>query len=764
MQPEIKLIGKKGHYTFNPHDSKSLITLSGMANLFKGNADWKDKNETLKTVAIKVKRIGLQIVRFTREAKITIENNHTNLLKGYDYIEKDGIYYIISEFHKGSSLAKKISLSQSINRVSSEKIIADICQALKDLHKRRIIHRDVKPSNIMLAKDGVSVLIDYGAVKMMDETETLGSFLGTIEYAPPEQIDFKATEKINESSDIYALGITYYEMLTGQLPFTGTNEEIEKQKKNKLPPHSELSKKEYEFILKATAARQQDRFKNVDEFLAAFNKVYKQNIFISFIEALKKKLSELKGWVPSWKLSIPKKTIWAATGVIVLLVASSILFYKQHQKNKDYSFFIGIAVNVEKMGDYNRALDFYKDADVNKKTEFATNKIVELSRLTDALQLYYKADYKTAFEMFTSAAALGSGPANYYLGELTYNGLGTPRDFDSGQKYTQAAINSGFGMAYWRKGLVASDKSPSQAINYYKLSFNSIQQLADARDPEALVNLSDLYLIGGRNSFNLQRDTVKAKDCLYNAVNKGFVLAMSKLGNLYQKSNADSSVKWYSIAADKGDPKAQYAFSALLLEKKSPGDTANARQWLNRSVEQNYPDAFTLAAKIDDSNGRFAEAKSHYEQALRFDNQNATAMIALGATYEKGKGTDTNYLKAYEYYKSSLKFAPDSIPVYIALADLFKKGGYYLNQSNDQYINYLDLAARTWAAKDPSDGNAFKTKSGFEQFRKKEFGEARISFIEASRGSEYQIANKMVSYIEAKQLIKAGDSLFKQYN
>ncbi len=764
MQSEIKLIGKEGHYTFNPYDLKNQINLGGMANLFKGNAKWHDIKKVSNTVAIKVKHRNLQIVRFTRESKITIENIHTNLLKGHDYIEKDGIFYLISEYLAGEDLANKIGLGKKIDPETAKNIIIAVCKGLKDLHIRKIIHRDIKPANIFLLEKKVK-LIDYGVVKMKEEVETLGNFIGTIEYAPPEQIDFKATHKINESTDIYALGITYYEMLTGQLPFTGTNEEIEKQKGNRLPFNPQLSKKEYECISKATAASQNDRFKNVDEFLAAFNKVYQKNIFISFIKALKKNLSELKGWAPSWKLSIPKRTIWAATGVIVLLVASSILFYKQHKKNKDYSFSIGIAVNAEKMGDYNRALNFYKDADVNKKTEFATNKIVELSHLTDALQLYYEADYKAAFEMFTSAAALGSGPANYYLGELTYNGLGTTRDFDSGQKYTHAAISSGFGMAYWRKGIVASDKSPSQANNYYKLSLNSIKQLADAGDPEALVNLSDLYLIGGSKSFNLQRDTVKAKDCLYNAVNKGFVFAMSKLGNLYQKSNGDSAVKWYSIAADRGDPMAQYVFSALLLEKKSPGDTANARQWLNQSVKQNYPDAFTLTARIDECNGRFAEAKSHYEQAMMFDNQNTTAMIALGAIYEKGKGTDTNYLKAVEYYKSSLHFAPDSIPVYIAIADLYKKGGYNLNQSNDQFINYLDSAAHRWADKNSSDTKAFKTKFGIEQFREKEYGEARISFIEASRGGDkYQIANKMISYIRDQGLIRSEDSVFKQYN
>ena len=157
--------------------------------------------------------------RFQREAKAVAQLSHPNILQVYDFDRTDdGRYFMVAEFLRGSDLADQIdrktfSLDECIG------IVKAVAQALGYAHQHGIIHRDVKPSNIFLTDDERIILTDFGVAKMLSDgslTET-GMTIGTPHYFAPEQGTGQA---IDHRADLYALGVVFYELLTGETPTT----------------------------------------------------------------------------------------------------------------------------------------------------------------------------------------------------------------------------------------------------------------------------------------------------------------------------------------------------------------------------------------------------------------------------------------------------------------------------------------------------------------------------------------------------------------
>jgi len=161
--------------------------------------------------------------RFITEAKIAAKLQHSNIVSIYDVGEYKENYYFAMEYLP-RSLMDIIKFSED-NRLKPEvalNILKQISSALDYAHKKGVIHRDVKPSNIMLRSDGTPVLVDFGIAKLMESTSNLtktGTSIGTPHYMSPEQIQGLDTDG---RSDIYSLGIVFFEMLEGRVPFEGT--------------------------------------------------------------------------------------------------------------------------------------------------------------------------------------------------------------------------------------------------------------------------------------------------------------------------------------------------------------------------------------------------------------------------------------------------------------------------------------------------------------------------------------------------------------
>src|SRR2546429_5405142 len=199
------------------------IGRGGMATIYRGHDMRMER-----VVAIKVLREVYStnpkfVTRFQREARAASALKHPNIVQVYDYGQTDGNYYIVMELVEGTDLRSYLS-SHDVLDVDRAIIIAhDIALGLGAADRRGIVHRDVKPQNVLIGIDGSIKLTDFGIVSMYKDANaerltTSGMSLGTVQYSAPEKAQ---GEIVSPAADVYALGIVMYEMLTGHPPFDG---------------------------------------------------------------------------------------------------------------------------------------------------------------------------------------------------------------------------------------------------------------------------------------------------------------------------------------------------------------------------------------------------------------------------------------------------------------------------------------------------------------------------------------------------------------
>ncbi len=201
---------------------ETLLGEGGMSAVYKAT----DPN-LKRVVAVKLIHPHLStdddfIRRFQTEAAAVASFRHPNIVQVYDFENDDENYYMVLEYILGETLQEHLDFLQNSNTKmpihDSVQIILYVCDALGYAHGQGIIHRDVKPANIMLDAEERTVLMDFGLVKILNATShtATGAIMGTARYMPPEII---RNEMPDERSDLYSLGVTFYEMLSGELPF-----------------------------------------------------------------------------------------------------------------------------------------------------------------------------------------------------------------------------------------------------------------------------------------------------------------------------------------------------------------------------------------------------------------------------------------------------------------------------------------------------------------------------------------------------------------
>jgi serine/threonine-protein kinase len=163
-----------------------------------------------------------QLERFRREALVLFQLNHPNMVRVYDAVTQNGDYYIVMQYVDGGSLRELLKREKKLPIYDVVNMSLDIADALARAHRLKIVHRDVKPDNVLLSSTGTPYLTDFGQAHIADAPGLTrpGQILGTINYMAPEIF---AGQSADRRSDIWAFGIMLYEMLTGFRPFMGQN-------------------------------------------------------------------------------------------------------------------------------------------------------------------------------------------------------------------------------------------------------------------------------------------------------------------------------------------------------------------------------------------------------------------------------------------------------------------------------------------------------------------------------------------------------------
>jgi len=196
------------------------IAAGGMGEVFRAH-----DAVLAREVAVKVLHRSLSsdpgfVERFRREARAAATLNHPNIVAVYDWGAVDGVYYMVMEYVRGRSVRELLNASGRLALAQAADIIRQTLAALEHAHAKGIVHRDLKPENILITTDGVVKLTDLGLARAFADAKNTraGAVTGTVQYLAPEQI---RGEPADPRSDLYSLGIVAYELLTGELPYTG---------------------------------------------------------------------------------------------------------------------------------------------------------------------------------------------------------------------------------------------------------------------------------------------------------------------------------------------------------------------------------------------------------------------------------------------------------------------------------------------------------------------------------------------------------------
>lgn len=222
------------------------------------------------------------VKRFEEEASVVASLRHPNIVQVFDFNTDQGINYMVMEFVPGETLQDRLKrLNESNRRMSLEealKITINICDALSYAHKRGMVHRDIKPANIMLDVTNQAILMDFGIVKIIGgQMHTVtGAVMGTARYMPPEVV---RSEPADQRSDIYALGITLYEMLSGKPPFEANSVmtvmmmHLNDPVPDIRPLRADLDPQLVPVLMKALAKDRNQRYASADEFSATLKRI-----------------------------------------------------------------------------------------------------------------------------------------------------------------------------------------------------------------------------------------------------------------------------------------------------------------------------------------------------------------------------------------------------------------------------------------------------------------------------------------------------------
>lgn len=230
-------------------------------------------------VAIKKMRPELSISRrevdrFLREAKLVAQLKHPNIVGIHDIIEEEGTVYLVFEFVEGESLSTVIDKQGRLDFGASVEIIKKVCEAFVYAHTQGIVHRDLKPSNIVVEPSGIVKVMDFGIARVVKDTVSRVSSetTGTLAYMAPEQ----HLGTSGKATDIFSLGVTLYEMLTGELPYPGPDFYLQKKEMTFRTPSEilpEIKKDLEEIIKKCLQPDPAYRFTSAQELLVTLNKV-----------------------------------------------------------------------------------------------------------------------------------------------------------------------------------------------------------------------------------------------------------------------------------------------------------------------------------------------------------------------------------------------------------------------------------------------------------------------------------------------------------
>lgn len=274
-----QLQGKDEQYIIRGYTILETLGQGGLGIVYKARQDSIGRIVALKIMFPNLTTNKEYVQRFMREAKVSAQLDHPNIVRGIDFGESEAYYFFAMEFVDGKSIKDMMNEQYNFSEKDAATIILKVAKALRYGEEHNLVHRDIKPDNIMIAKDGTPKLCDLGLAKLQDTDMSLtrtGVVVGTPHYISPEQA--VGQRDLDIRSDIYSLGVTFYHMVTGDVPYRGSTvvSIISQHLSGTIPSpkekNPELSPEICKIICKMMNKKRENRYQTTQELIVDLNR------------------------------------------------------------------------------------------------------------------------------------------------------------------------------------------------------------------------------------------------------------------------------------------------------------------------------------------------------------------------------------------------------------------------------------------------------------------------------------------------------------
>lgn len=265
-------MSEKGRILADRYELKELIGQGGMADVYLAYDDILKREVAVKILRSSLTGDPIYITRFHREARAAAALCHRNIVEIYDVGEEDDLYYIVMEYVRGQTLKELINKRGALHYVEAVDIMKQVVSATALAHSMGIVHRDLKPQNILVTDSGIVKIADFGiaSIQSLSQVTQTDTIMGSLHYLAPE---IARGEKATPQSDIYALGVVFYELLRGDVPFNGESPVniALKHMRDEIPSvrayNPAIPQSVENIIIKATAKNTNNRYQCADDML-----------------------------------------------------------------------------------------------------------------------------------------------------------------------------------------------------------------------------------------------------------------------------------------------------------------------------------------------------------------------------------------------------------------------------------------------------------------------------------------------------------------
>ena len=553
--------------------------------------DWQLDNrkvaiKMLPTIVVKDKRAYQQL---KSEALVSLKLVHPNIVTLRAFEENNGAPFLVMDYIEGQTLSDYLAVKGKLSEKETVALLKPIASALDYAHSEKVIHRDVKPSNIIIRKDGHPFILDFGIAREIHEsmTRVTGKTIsGTLLYMSPEQLRGAAP---TPTQDVYSFSAMAYECLKGEPPFT--RGEIAYQILNEKPMSLVGEVQLVTAVMTGLAKKPENRPKNCAAVLGL------QDYFGHDV----------------CKFDRSRKVLWAA-GIVLSVIVLTLLCWGifAHNKKKYTDQFLAL-VEAEKYDTAAQIADKIDISDANVQFAFGNMYLNGVGFLKDeenATRWYQKAAEQghvfaqcvlgsmyrfgngvaksevDAVKWYRKAAEQGHADSQALLGDMYRHGYGVMKDDMEAVKWLNKAAKQGHVLAQWTLGFIYEagdgvEKDETEASKWYR-------KAAEQGDPSAQRSLGVMY----EDGHGVEKDETEAFKWYRKAAEQGDSRAQWRLGMMYEDGkgvakNEAQAVRWYRKAAEQGLASAQY-FLGMMYEDGRGGtkDCTEAVKLYRKAAEQ----------------------------------------------------------------------------------------------------------------------------------------------------------------------------------